>query len=137
MKRKNTHKKRRFFSNPRSTSLLNLFVRIVMVLVVLGCCYYVLLLFTTNEKVNERKSLLRRTYFSILIHTHISSNKIDIHTTYMYKCSSPPYLVIRILLHTLTQAIMHTYVTLEPQDSRSLHVHSTRILRYVAETSCT
>ena len=42
-------------------------------------------------------------------------NKSDIHTTYMHKYSSPLYLVIHILLHTLTQAIMHTYVTLEPQ----------------------
>ena len=33
----------------------------------------------------------------------------------MYKCSSSLYLVISILLHTLTQAIMHTYITLEPQ----------------------
>ena len=30
---------------------------------------------------------------------------LPIHT----KCSSSPYLVIRILLHTLTQAIMHTF----------------------------
>ena len=37
----------------------------------------------------------------------------------MLKCSSPLYLVIHILLHTLTQAIMHTYVTLEPQAERS------------------
>ena len=42
-------------------------------------------------------------------------NKIDIHTTYMYKCNSSLYLVISILLHTLTQIIMHTYITLEPQ----------------------
>ena len=33
----------------------------------------------------------------------------------MHNYSSPLYLVIHILLHTLTQAIMHTYVTLEPQ----------------------
>ena len=33
----------------------------------------------------------------------------------MHKYSSPLYLVFHILLHTLTQAIMDTYVTLESQ----------------------
>ena len=46
----------------------------------------------------------------------------------MYKCSSPQYLVIRILIHTLTQAIMHTYVTLEPQGARDLWKHNARFL---------
>ena len=36
----------------------------------------------------------------------------------MHKYSSCLYLVFHILLHTLTQAIMHTYVTLEPQVER-------------------
>ena len=36
----------------------------------------------------------------------------------MYKCSIHLYLVIHIRLHTLTKAIMHTYVTLEPQDEK-------------------
>ena len=58
-KRKNTTKKRRFLSNSRSKSLIKLFVRILMVLVVLGCCYYALFL-TTSENANEPKSLLRR-----------------------------------------------------------------------------
>ena len=38
-------------------------------------------------------------------------------TFILHKNSSQLYLVIHILLHTLTQAIMHTYVTLEPQAS--------------------
>ena len=48
-------------------------------------------------------------------------NKIDIHTTYMQTYSSPLYVVIHILLHTLIQAIMHTYVTLEPQAKSAKH----------------
>ena len=34
---------------------------------------------------------------------------------YMYKCSSTLYIVFHILLYILTQDIMHTYVTLQPQ----------------------
>ena len=49
------------------------------------------------------------TFFSIRVHTHISSIKIKIHQ--MHKYSSPLYLVV----HTLTQAIMRTDLTLEPQ----------------------
>ena len=65
-------------------------------------------------------------------------NKIDIHTTYMHKYRSPSYLVFHILLHTLTQAIMHTYVTLDPQpevshqmdiDGSAVGVHFTKLIR--------
>ena len=42
-------------------------------------------------------------------------NKIDIHTTYTHKFSSSLYLAFHILLHTLTQAIMRTYINLKPQ----------------------
>ena len=42
-------------------------------------------------------------------------NKLDIQTTYMYIYSSSISLVTHSLIHTLNQAIMHTYVTLEPQ----------------------
>ena len=34
---------------------------------------------------------------------------------HMYKCSSTLYIVFHILLYILTQDIMHTYVTLQPQ----------------------
>ena len=63
---------------------------------------------------NAAQQGLPYVFFNPHSHSHFFY-KIDIHTTYMYKCSSPLYLVIRILLHTLTQAIMHTYITLEPQ----------------------
>ena len=47
--------------------------------------------------------------FLLVSHSHLF-NKIDIHQ--MHKYSSPLYLVV----HTLTQAIMRTDLTLEPQD---------------------
>ena len=53
----------------------------------------------------------------IRIHTHISSTKSIFILTYMHKCSSPLYIVFHILLYILTQAIMHTYLTHEPQAS--------------------
>ena len=60
-----------------------------------------------------------RTYFSICIHTHISSKILDIHTPYMYKYSIPLNLVTHILIHMLTQAITHTHAMLEPQVANS------------------
>ena len=52
----------------------------------------------------RRRDASRRTYFS---HSHLF-NKIDIHTTYMHKYSSPLYLAIRILLHTLIPKLLCT-----------------------------
>ena len=46
---------------------------------------------------------------------HFLFNKSDIHTSDMYQYICHLYLAIHILLHTLTRAIMNTYVTLEPQ----------------------
>ena len=51
-------------------------------------------------------------YFNPHSYSHLFY-KINIHATYKY--SSPLYLVIHIQVHKLTQAIMHIYVTLEPQ----------------------
>ena len=60
---------------------------------------------------------LERTLYRIS-HSHLF-NKLDIHITHMYMCISPLYLVTQSLIHKLTQAIMHTNITLEPQENES------------------
>ena len=50
--------------------------------------------------------------FYRISHSHLF-NKLEIHTTFMYL--QPLFLVTHSLAHKLTQAIMHAYVTLEPQ----------------------
>ena len=58
-----------------------------------------------------------RTYFQNIMHYFF--NKLDIHTTYMHKYSSPLSLFSHLPLHILTQAITYNYVTLKPQGSMS------------------
>ena len=53
-------------------------------------------------------------FFNPHSHSHFF-NKLDIHTSYMHKYSSPLSLVSHLLLHILTQAIIYNYLTLEPQ----------------------
>ena len=57
-------------------------------------------------------------FFYWISHSHLF-NKLDIHTTFMYTHIYPLFLVTHSLIHmihTLNEAIVHTYVTLEPQD---------------------
>ncbi len=53
-------------------------------------------------------------FFNPHSHSHLF-NKLIIHTTFMYAYTYPLFLVTHSLLHMLTQAMMHTYGTLEPQ----------------------
>ena len=64
--------------------------------------------------------------------THISSTKSIFILTYMHKCSSPLYIVFHILLYILTQAIMHTYLTHEPQTR--LNFFRTKMTRRTVDT---
>ena len=52
-------------------------------------------------------------------HSHLF-NKLDIHTTFMYTYAYHLSLATHSLIHILTQAITHTYITLEPQGYVSL-----------------
>ena len=60
-------------------------------------------------------------YFAVYVffipysHSHLF-NKLKIHTTFMYAYTYPLSLVTHSLIQKLTQAIMHNYVMLEPQD---------------------
>ena len=47
-------------------------------------------------------------------HSHLF-NELEIRTRFMYAYIYPLFLVTHSLIHKLTQAMMHTHVTLEPQ----------------------
>ena len=53
-------------------------------------------------------------FFYWISHSHLF-NELDIHTTFMCTYIYPLSLVTHSLIHKLTQAIMHAYVTLDPQ----------------------
>ena len=68
-----------------------------------------------SEKTVVHLQTRDRYVFSCWIsHSHLF-NKLDIHTRFMYTYMYPLFLITHLLVHKLTQAIMHTYVTLEPQ----------------------
>ena len=72
-----------------------------------------IILRATGGEVGAASALAPKVY--VIFNPHSYSHlfyKINIHAS---KYSSPLYLVIHIQVHKLTQAIMHIYVTLEPQ----------------------
>ena len=84
---------------------------------------------SSNKKVPTLYWLSGLTYvfFKSFTFTQIF-NTLDIQPIYMYIYSSSISLVTHSLIHTLNQAIMHTYVTLEPQVVRKLAYLSSRII---------
>ena len=67
----------------------------------------------------ERVTSVAYVFFNLHSHSHLF-DKIDIQPTYMHMYSSSPSLVPHSLIYMLIQVISHTYVTLEPQTSRTL-----------------
>ena len=70
---------------------------------------------STSSRDDESKT---ETYVFFIPHSssHLF-NKLKIHTTFMIAYTYPLFLVTRSLIHKLTQAIMHNYLTLELQRS--------------------
>ena len=69
--------------------------------------------YTTNGafRVDKKNVVVPYVWIS---HSHLF-NELDIHATFMCTYIYPLSLVTHSLIHKLTQAIMHAYVTLDPQ----------------------